>query len=59
MLRVVSAVELRRGHHWNQDEWFENLLNHLSNGTGYGASRNKDLNELELFMDKAVMNGLS
>ena len=27
MLRVVSAVELSRGHHWNQDEWFDILLN--------------------------------
>ena len=59
MFRVVSAIELRRGHHWNQDEWFDDLLNHLVNGTGYGESRNKDLNKLELFMAKAVMNGLS
>ena len=49
MLRVVSAVELRRGHHWNQDEWFDTLLNHLSNGTGYGVSRNKGLNALGFF----------
>ena len=34
-------------------------MNHLSNGTGYGISRNKDLNELELFMAKAVLSGLS
>ena len=59
MFRVVSAIELRRGHHWNQDEWFDDLLNHLVNGTGYGETRNKDLNKLELFMAKAVMNGLS
>ena len=58
MLRVVSAVELSQGHLWNQDEWFVTLLNQLNEGTGYGRSRNKDLNELEIFMAKAILNGL-
>ena len=52
MLRVVSAVELSQGHSWNQDDWFVTLLNQLSEGSGYGASRNKDLNELEICMAK-------
>ena len=58
MLRVVSAVEFSQGHRWNQDEWFETLQHKLSVGIGYGISSNKDLNELELFMAKAMMNGL-
>ena len=58
MLRVVSAVELSQGQLWNQDEWFVTLLNQFNEGTGYGRSRNKDLNELEIFMAKAIINGL-
>ena len=58
-LRVVSAIELRRGNRWDQDDWFKYLLGYLVIGTGYGESRNKDLSELELFVAKAVMNGLS
>ena len=57
MLRVVSAVEFNRGHRWNQDEWFETLQHMLSVGIGYGVSRNKDKNELEFLMAKAIMNG--
>ena len=47
-LRVISAIELRRGNRWDQDEWFSYLLGYLVIGTGYGESRNKDLNELEI-----------
>ena len=57
-LRVVSAIELRRGNRWDQDHWFSFLLDYLVIGTGYGESRNKDLNELEIFLAKAIMNGL-
>ena len=32
--------------------WFENV------GTGCGISGNKDMNELELFMARAILNGL-
>ena len=58
MLRVVSAVEFGQGRIWNQDEWFETLQHKLSVGTGYGISGSKDMNELELFMARAIMNGL-
>ena len=58
MLRVVSAVEFNRGHRWNQDEWFETLQHKLSVGIGYGISGNTDMNELEFFMAKAILNGL-
>ena len=58
MLRVVSAVEFSQGHNWNQDEWFVTLLHKLSEGSGCGISRNKDLNELEIFMASAIIDGL-
>ena len=57
-LRVISAIELRRGNRWDQDERFKNFLDYLVIGTGYGESRNKDLNELELLFARAVINGL-
>ena len=46
-LRVISAIELRRGNRWDQDGWFKYFLDYLVIGTGYGESRNKDLNELD------------
>ena len=58
MLRVVNAVEFSQGHRWNQYEWFETLQHKLSVGIGYGISGNKDMNELEFFMAKAILNGL-
>ena len=48
----------KSGHVWNQDDWFVILLNQLNEGSGYGRSRNKDLNELEIFMAKAIIDGL-
>ena len=59
MLRVVGAIEFNRGHRWNQDEWFETPKHMLSVGMGYGVSRIKDKDELELWMAKPIMNGLS
>ena len=35
----------------------QNELKNIPLGTDFGASRNKDLNELEMFMARAVMNG--
>ena len=58
MLRVLSAVESTQWHRWNEEEWFGTFLNQLNEGLGYGRSRNEDLNELEIFMARAIMDGL-
>ena len=57
-IRVISAIELKKGHHWDQDQWFKNLQDYVRVGTGFGISRNRDLNELELTLGKAILNGL-
>ena len=57
-LRVISAIELRRGNRWDQDIWFKDFVNFVRMDTGYGESRNRDLNELESLLAKAILNGL-
>merc|ERR1712175_7080 len=57
-LRVISAIELRRGNRWDQDRWFKDLDSIVRVGADYGVSRNRDLNELESLLAKAIMNGL-
>ena len=57
-LKVISAIELKKGHHWDQDEWCKNLQEFVRVGTGYGESRNRDLNELELTLGRALQSGL-
>ena len=57
-LRVVSAQEVRKGRPWNQDEWFHDLRGFVKDGTGYGISRNKDMNELELTLARALQSGI-
>ena len=59
MLRVANAVELSQGRMWDQDAWFDDLLVAVQFGTSYAVSSNKDLNELEMFMVRAVLNGLT
>ena len=56
-LRVISKIERKKGQPWNQDRWFKQFFNLIRTG-GHGATRNKDLNELEISLAKAVMNGL-
>ena len=58
MFRVANAVELSQGRIWDQDAWFDDLLVAVQFGTSYAVSSNKDLNQLELFMVRAVVNGL-
>ena len=45
-LRVISAQELKKGREWNQDVWFQDLKVLVDAGTGWGVTRNRDLNEL-------------
>ena len=58
MFRVANAVELSQGRIWDQDAWFDDLLVAVQFGTSYAVSSNKDLNKLELFMVRVVVNGL-
>ena len=58
-LRVISAIELRRGNRWNQDYWFKDFVGFVRSGAGYGESRNRDLNELESLLSRAILNGLN
>merc|ERR1711867_18339 len=58
-LRVIKALELRRGNRWVADDWFHDLQVNVRNGGEYGVSRNRDLNELESTLAKAILNGLN
>ena len=58
-LRVISAQELKRGHHWDQDEWIQVLRDCAAAETGYGVSRNKDMNELEIRLARAFQSGIN
>merc|ERR1711989_119506 len=58
-LRVIKALELRRGNRWNGDEWFQDLQVNVRNGGEYGISRNRDQNELESTLAKAILSGLN
>ena len=58
MFRVANAVELSQGRIWDQDAWFDDLLVAVQFGTSYAVSSNTDLNKLELFMVRAIVNGL-
>ena len=57
-LRVISAQEVKKGRQWNQDEWFQDLKVLVGAGTGYGITRNRDMNELELTLARALQSGL-
>ena len=58
-LRVISAQELKKGHHWDQDEWIQVLRDCAAADTGYGITRNKDLNELEIRLARAFQSGIN
>ena len=57
-LRVIKALELRKGNRWDADKWFQAFRQEVTNGGEYGVSRNRDLNELESTLAKAILNGL-
>ena len=46
--RVISAQEVKKGRQWNQDVWFQDLKVLVGAGTGWGATRNRDMNEVEI-----------
>merc|ERR1712175_17039 len=46
-LRVIKALELRRGNRWDADDWFQRFREDVRLGGEFGVSRNRDLNELE------------
>merc|ERR1712082_164089 len=46
-LRVIKAIELRKGNRWNADKWFKYFTPEVKSGGDYGVSRNRDLNELD------------
>ena len=58
-LKAVSAQELQKGHHWNQDEWFEYFQELAAANLGYATSNNRDLNALEMTLARALRSGLN
>ena len=58
-LRVIKAIELRRGNRWVPDDWFRDLLHDVLQGGAYGISGNRDLNELESTFGRALQNQLN
>ena len=58
-LKAISAQELQKGRHWNQDGWFENFQELAAADLGYATSNNRDLNELEMTLARALRSGLN
>ena len=58
-LRAISALELQKGHHWDQDEWFEVFQELAAADIGYAISDNRDLNALEMKLANAIRSGLN
>ena len=58
-LRAISAIELQKGHHWDQDDWFATFQDLVSIETGYGVSNNRDLNAVEMKLANAIKRGLN
>ena len=58
-LKAISAQELQKGRHWNQDGWFENFKELAAADLGYATSNNRDLNELEMTLARALRSGLN
>ena len=58
-LKAISAQELQKGRHWNQDGWFENFQELAAADLGYATSNNRDLNELEMTLARALRRGLN
>ena len=57
-LRAIKAIELQKGHHWDQDDWLNTLQHLVELDTGYGISNNRDLNDVEIKLAAAIKRGL-
>ena len=57
-LRVIKALELRRGNRWDADDWFQRFREDVRLGREFGVSRNRDLNELESTLARAILNDI-
>ena len=58
-LRAISAIELQKGHQWDQDDWFATFQDLVGVETGYGVSSNRDLNAIEMKLASAIKRGLN
>ena len=52
--KVISAQEKRKAKRFDQDEWFRDFKACVEAGADYGATRNRDLNEVENRARKGV-----
>ena len=57
-LKVISAQEKRKAKIFNPDEWFQDFKACAEAGANYGATRNRDLNEVEIALARAFQSGL-
>ena len=57
-LKVISAQEKRKAKVFDQDEWFQNFKACVDADVDYGTTRNKDLNEVEIALGRAIGSGL-
>ena len=57
-LKVISAQEKRKAKRFDQDEWFQDFKASVEAGADYGATRNRDLNEVEIALARAWISGL-
>ena len=58
-LKAISAQELQKGRHWNQDEWFEVFQELAAADLEYEISNNRDLNALEMTLVAAIRSRLN
>ena len=52
--RIIRAQEVKKGRIWNQDVWIQDLKDLVAAGIGWGVTRNKDLNEVEIAFARAL-----
>jgi len=58
-LKVISAQEKRKAKKIDQDDWFQNFKECVDADVDYGNTRNRDLNEVEIALARALRSGLS
>ena len=57
-LKVIRAQEKRKAKRFDPDQWFPDFKVSVEAGADYGATRNRDLNEVEIALARALISGL-
>ena len=57
-LKVIRAQEKRKAKHFDPDQWFSDFKASVEAGADHGATRNRDLNEVEIALARALISGL-